>query len=281
MQIIVSKGKVIHSVELSELFPDYNSVLLDAIANGVDLTDLCVRNQNLEKFCFQGANIKGAQFKNCNLNKAEFSNCFSEGVLFDQCDLSGIKVKTSNLQNAHFSSCNISNGRFVNTDLNNAFIIDCNLVNSKFSQTKAENVAFHTSNIAKALFEQCSLMDSKFIHTSSTFEWLNDVSFNFCNLKDCDLSILSKLSMLFLHESNIHEAILKHQSFTTVINRHTKVLYAIDSDTIWWGSFRGNLAAFKNEIETEFPKTKVGQESEVFVYDELRRVLIYLEQWKI
>ncbi len=300
MQITDSKGNVLYCIEQSELFPDFRSVLLDAIAHGIDLSNLYVENQDLQKMYFQGVNLCDAEFKNCNMRGAEFINCIANDIFFDQCNLISLKIKKSNFYDSGFNCSNMSNANISNSNLNSAYItksnlsninasnsdflnssfIDCTLESSKFSKIQAKNVCFHTSNLANTLFEQCFLVDAKFIHPSSAFDWLQDVTFSFCNLKDCDLNWLPNLSMLFINESNIQEAILNHQSFTKIINEHTTVLYAIDSDTVWWNSFRGTIEDFRNEIEADFPRTNVGQEFEVYAYNELCKVLAYLEQSK-
>lgn len=300
MQIIDTKGNILYSIEQSELFPDYRSVLLDAIANGIDLTNLSVENQNLQKIYFQGVNLCNASFKNCDMRGVEFINCIANDIDFDQCNLIGLKIKKSNFCNSGFNRSNISNASIGNSELNESWIknsnlsntnaissnfiscafYDCNLESSKFSQAQAENISFHTCNLKKTVFERCSLMNANLIHTSSTFEWLQDVTFAFCNISDCDLSRLPNLSMLFINESNIHEAILDHQTFTKIINKYTTVLYAIDSDTVWWDSFRGTFEEFRVEVETGFPQTNVDIGVEIFIYSELSKVLVYLEQWK-
>lgn len=53
MQLLDSKGNVLYKQEQSELLHKYSSMLKDAILNGVDFTDLCFQNQNLESFVFR------------------------------------------------------------------------------------------------------------------------------------------------------------------------------------------------------------------------------------
>jgi hypothetical protein len=85
--------------------------------------------------------------------------------------------------------------------------------------------------------------------------------------------------MLFIRESNIEDAELQDQNFTKVINTYTKVLYAIESDTVWWEDFRGNFEQFKDMVENDRIENGIKYYLDDFLYDELSKVVCYLEQW--
>lgn len=273
------EGNVLYSLEQCEMFPNYIAVLKDAIAQGKDLTGLCIKNQNISNVVFQGITLNNAVFENCNLHRAEFIECQADSVWFNRCNLDGLKVKKTNLTNAQIDKCSIIKAHFTRTTLHESSIFDSNLYAAVFLKTQLNNVGFHDCNLEKAEFEECSLVDAGFYNLSPTYQWINDVLFSNCILNDCNLSSLNSLSMLFIRESNIEDAELRDQNFTRVINTYTKVLYAIESDTVWWEDFRGNFEQFKAMVENNTMENGNKYYLDVFIYDELSKVVCYLERW--
>ncbi len=273
------EGNVLYSLEECEMFPNYTAVLKDAIAQGKDLTGLCIKNQNISNVVFQGTTLYNAVFENCNFHKVEFIECQADSVWFNRCNLDGLKVKKTNLSKAHIQKCSISKAHFTRSNLNDSLIFDSNLHLAVFLKTQLNNVSFYNCNLEKAEFEECSLADAGFYNLSPTYQWINDVLFSNCILNDCDLSSLKSLSMLFIRESNIEDAELQDQNFTRVINTYTKVLYAIESDTVWWEDFRGNFEQFKDMVENDTMENGTKYYLDDFLYDELSKVVCYLEQW--
>lgn len=273
------EGNVLYSLEQCEMFPNYTAVLKDAIAQGKDLTGLCIKNQNISNVVFQGTTLYNAVFENCNFHKVEFIECQADSVWFNMCNLDGLKVKKTNLSNAHIQKCSISKAHFTRSNLNDSSIFDSNLHLAVFLKTQLNNVRFYDCNLEKAEFEGCSLAKAGFYNLSPTYQWINDVLFSNCILNDCDLSSLKSLSMLYIRECNIEDAELKDQNFTRVINTYTKVLYAIESDTVWWEDFRGNFEQFKDMVENDTMENGTKYYLDDFLYDELSKVVCYLEQW--
>lgn len=280
IQLKNSDGNVIYSLEKSDLFPDYHSVLKEAISLGIDLSKLNVKNENLDNISFNQSKLSGACFQNCSMKKVEFVECGGDSVSIDKCNLEGVKFKRFDLNNMHIANSDLSSSRFKDSRANNVFIIDCNLSKSVFTKCILNNACFHTTNLFEVIFDGSLLVDSRFIHTLSDSSWVKDARFNYCEMKDCDLKQIQDISVLYIKESNIQDALLNNQQFTKIINDNSTILYAIDSDVVWWDSFRGNLENLKHEVENGFPTTHVDQAIEVYCYHELSRVCVYLEQWR-
>ena len=80
----------------------------------------------------------------------------------------------------------------------------------------------------------------------------------------------------------------RNLDFVEVINSHSKVVYCIQTDTLWWRPelgysrtepiFRYNLKNFIKEVENEFPMTEVYNSTyDVTIDDELSLVCEYLK----
>lgn len=95
------------------------------------------------------------------------------------------------------------------------------------------------------------------------------------------------ISLLYFQETNTRNIQLKtYERFTDVENTHSKVIYAIDSDSDWWKPnvwsndakkvFRGTLEQFYNEVENSFLTTDLHPEVDDL---EIRRELLLVCQY--
>lgn len=117
---------------------------------------------------------------------------------------------------------------------------------------------------------------------------MKDVYFIKCSIVGCDMSLVDDISTLFFWDTNIRDIKFKNEErFTIVTNTHSKVIYAIDSDTIWWKPyssnnnkmkiFRGNLDSFCYEVQNGFPTTDLHPKMDDFEIErELLLVCRYL-----
>lgn len=86
IQLITSDNKIIYELEKSELFPDYRSVLMEAISYHIDLAGLLVESENIDNIVWEGINMCNITFRNCSMKRNEFVECFGKGLCFDGCD---------------------------------------------------------------------------------------------------------------------------------------------------------------------------------------------------
>jgi len=292
IQLKTSKGKILYAVEKCELFPNYRSVLQVAIAYGIDLTGLDVENENLDGLIFRWVNLNSVSFHNCSMNKIEFIECKGKGVYFYSCNLNRVKFKHSEINELYFDKCELKYTRYNQLTSENNFAIRCDFTKSNFSNSHLNNFGFNSSNLTDVVFNNFSLDNSSFVHIKFEIEWIKNAGFIYCSLYNCDFKHVKDISILFFWESNVHDAIFHNdESFTKVINDKSKVLYAIDSDVVWWkpkdylGSysdfiFRGDLEKFIQEVENDFPITNIDTDYQFEITSELNNVCTYLDKWK-
>jgi len=279
-QLRDSAGNILYSIEKSDLFPNYRSVLTEALIRGINLDGLFVENENLDRIIFQQTALNGLTLKNCSIERAEFIKCEINGFHSINSNLKGIKIKHSKISNLHLDASDVTNSRFQSNSIPNAFLIDSNISDSEFHNCNIDSTAFHSCGIKNVKFENCSLCEVKFLNNQKDPNWMKDVQFNYCQLDDCDLSEMDDLSKLQIKESNIQNTISQNYRYTKVINNSTTVLYAIDSDVVWWDSFRGNLESFKHEIDNMSTIASLHPPDRDNVYYELSIVRDYLQLLK-
>lgn len=291
IQLLNHQKKVLYELEKSELFPDYCSVLKEAIAYNVDLTGLLIESEYIDGVVWRGVNMKGITIKNCSMRGAKLLECYGDNLSFDSCDLSGLKVQKTKLNGVYISDSNLIGLSFRNSSSNNAFIDCSNCSKASFYESNIENTTFHTCNISDAVFDACNLDGTAFIHSEPSKLWIKDACFINCLKVGCDMSFVDDISLLYFWETNIRDIQYKNEErFTEVENTHSKVIYAIDSDTVWWKPyswshnkvkiFRSNLDSFCNEVQNGFPITDLHPKMDDFeIEKELLLVCRYLKSW--
>lgn len=291
IKLISIDNKVLYELEKSELFPDYRSVLKEAIALQIDLTRLLVESECIDDIIWSEINMDGIIFKNCSMKRNKFIGCFGKELSINSCDMTNLKFKNSTFNLLHISDSNLSLISFRNSKLYNSFIIDCNCSSALFFESNIEATGFHTTNISEAFFYNSCLDDTKFIHGKPGNEWMKDTKFIDCSVIGCNMEYVDDLSSLYFWNTPIRDIQFKSEErFTEVVNDFSKVIYAIDSDVIWWKPyswnddkkriFRGTLKEFQNEVENGFPTTELYPDMSDFeIEEELLRVSKYLEMW--
>lgn len=292
IQLLTRDNKIIYEVEKSELLQDYRSVLIEAIAYNVDLSNLYVDSECIDDVVWNGVNLKNASFINCSMKNNAIIDCACQGLSFDTCNLMRLKIKNSIISDLYVNGCNMPFSSFRNSFLENNFIINSNCKRALFFESEMENFSFHTSDISETVFNKCTLSEVKFIHDKPSAEWINNTSFLFCSVIGCEMNYVDDISVLYFWETNLKGIYFKeNERFTEVINTNSKVLYAIDSDVVWWKPyswehkdellFRGTLQEFQHEINNGFPTTNIYPEMDDFeIEDELLKVCVFLNQWR-
>ena len=291
IQLLTQQKKVLYELEKSEMFPNYRSVLIEAIAYSVNLAGLHIESECIDDIVWRGTNMKGISIKNCSMRGAKLIECYGNTLSFDSCDLTGLKVKKSELNGLHISGSNLTQLSFRDSCSKNSLIVDTNCYNSSFYQSNIEYTVFHTCNISETVFQTCCLDATEFIHTQPTRMWMKDTYFIDCSIEECNMNYVDDISLLYFWDTNIRNIQFKDdERFTDVENTHSKVLYAIDSDTVWWKPyswnndvkkiFRGTLEQFYHEVHNGFPTTDLYPEMDDYeIRDELLFVCRYLKNW--
>lgn len=110
-------------------------------------------------------------------------------------------------------------------------------------------------------------------------------------MAECGMDYVVDISLLYFWDTNLYDIQFRNKErFTEVINKQSKVIYAIDSDVVWWKPyswnneemrlFRGSLKEFRKEVENGFPTTDLYPDMDDYEIEaELLKVIRYLEQW--
>ena len=224
------------------------------------------------------------------MQRAKLIECYGDSLSFDSCDLTGLKVKKSELNGLHIRDSNLIQLSFRDSCSKNSFILDTNCSNSSFYQSNIENTCFHSSILSDTVFQTCCLDATDFIHTKPSKMWMKDTYFINCSV-ECNMSYVDDISLLYFWDTNIRNIQFKdNERFTDVENTHSKVIYAIDSDTVWWKPyswsndvkkiFRGSLEQFSHEVQNGFPTTDLYPEmGDYEIENELLLVCRYLKNW--
>lgn len=292
IQLLTQQNKVLYEIEKSELFPDYRSVLIEAIAYNIDLRGLFIESECIDGIVWKGVNMNGVTIKNASMRRAKLIECYGKNINFDNCDLTGLKVKKSELNGLHVLDSNLTELSFINSCSKNSFIDESNCSKALFYESNIEATMFHTCNISETVFQSCCLDATDFIHFKPSRMWMRDTYLIDCSTVACKMNYVDDISLLYFWEINTSNIqFKKNERFTNVENTHSKIIYAIDSDTVWWKPhvwnsdvkkiFRGTLEQFSNEVQNGFPTTDLYPEMDDFeIESELFRVCQYLKSWR-
>ena len=256
-------NRVLYSLEKSEMFPDYRSVLQEALAFGIDLTGLFVKDENIDNLEFMRFKINNVRFENCSMVNVQFIESEGESIRFSGCKLNRIKFKRSKIREVRFYDSEINDAHFIESDLPDLKLDECNLSDSEFLECRMNNTSFYHCHLPRAIFKHSSLQKGRFVHRTADDGWMQDVRFEFCEMEECDLERIKNLGILYINESDIDKALTKYENFTKLSTHRISILYAIKSDVVWlncysntsWDiSFRGSFNEFKNEVDKYYPE---------------------------
>lgn len=292
IQLLTQQNKVLYEIEKSELFPDYRSVLKEAIAYNVDLKGLFIESECINDVVWKGINMDGITIMNSSMRRTKLIECSGSNMNFDCCDLTALKVNKSTFNGLHILDSNLTALSFRNSCAENSFIDESNCSKASFYQSNLEGTMFHTCNISETIFETCRLDATDFIHFLPSKMWMNETYYIDCSTVACNMNYVDDISLLYFWETNVRNIQFKtYERITEVENMHSKVLYAINSDTVWWKPyvwsndskkiFRGTLEQFAYEVENRFPTTDLHPQMDDFeIEEELLLVCHYLKSWK-
>ncbi|MDX9883731.1 MAG: pentapeptide repeat-containing protein [Prolixibacteraceae bacterium] len=292
IQLLTQEKKVLYELDQSGLFPDYRSVLCEAIALKIDLTGLVVDSEQLDEVIWRGTEMKSVLFRNCSLKKNEFIDCNISGLYIGNSDFSSSKFKKSALNDFHILNSDFSKTRFKDCSMWNHFFLDCNFNKAAFYNCKVDDISFNSTNLPGTFFYNCRINNGHFVHSDTNTGWLKETGFVGCNLSECQIDSVVDISGMYFWETNVQDIqMMEEECFTEVVNKNSKVLYAIYSDVVWWKPyswaddekriFRGSLEEFSNEVRTGFPTTGLYPEmGDYEIEEELLRVCRYLKSWE-
>ncbi len=291
IQLITDDNKIIYELEKSELFPDYRSVLKEAIALNINLKGLVVKSELIDNVVWRGIDMSLVSFEDCSMKRNEFIECFGKIVGFHACDLTSLKIKKSNIEDLSLVDCNLFRLSFRNSVAYNIHMLNCNCGKSSFYKSDIKHTGFHTTNISETIFNKCCIDKSNFVHVKPNKEWMKDTVFFECSFEGCKMEDVDDISLLYFWDSDVREIEFKNEErFTEVVNDNSKVIYAIDSDVVWWKPyswnedetwlFRGTLKEFQEEVKSGFPTTGLFPKMDDYeVENELLKVSKFLELW--
>lgn len=286
IQLLKEDRTVLYELQKSDLLPDYISVLKEALAYAINLDGLYIDSENIDGLVWRETNFNFVSFRNCSMKRNTFLECTGNLQCFN-CNLDHSKIKCSHFADVYFSDCELNQLSVRDSNWGNSFIIDSNLYNSIFWNNQFNTITFHTCNLSNVLYHQCTLGDSYFVYDKGEKDWYQNTSFIKCELHSCDMSYITDLSQLYFWETNILKIdFATDQQFSIIKSEKSKIIYAIDSDIIWWKPysrfenhpFRHNVQEFLSEVNNNFPTTNIYSEmDDLDVKKELRAVCAYIQ----
>ena len=294
IQLKTREEKVLYEWEKSKVFPNYRAVLVEAISLGIDLTGLRAVNEEINNVDWKGARSNSFSFENCSMKKNKFIDCTYDFLGITSSDLAGSIFKTCKIKCLHCTESNLSHTNISNSTWHSSFLIECKLAYASFYNCDLTHIGFHTTDLSETIFKKCRLDNSSFVHTQPNSAWMSNTTFLSCSFKECSMEYVKDISQLFFWDSNIRDIYFdfsKRERFTEIENENSKVVYAIDSDVVWWKPsswknrgkdiFRGTLKEFTEEVRNEFPLTDLDSSGMDYeIEEELFHVCKYLESWK-
>jgi len=282
-------NRILYSLEKSEMFPDYRSVLQEALAFGIDLTGLLVKDENIDNLQFNRFKINDVRFENCSMVNVQFIESEGDSIRFSGCNLNRIKFKRSKISEIHFYKSKMNKAHFIKSVFPDLHLDECNLSSSEFHECQINKSDFCNCNLPKTVFKHSSLQKARFAGRVSEDGWMQDVRFEFCEMEECDLERIKNLGILYINESNIDHAFTNNANFTKLSTFKLSILYAIESDIVWMNdnsdsllnvSFRGSFTDFKKEVDASYPELYVQYFADDFPGDWIDKACKYLEVWK-
>lgn len=290
LQLLTDKGELLYELEQSAQFPDYRSVLVEAIATGINLNGLKVQGENLANITWRNITLESVFFYNCTMVNNRFENCFLDGVYFTNCNLQRLKVKRTSVHFVEISSCDATGSSFRELKGCNGFnFMKVDISKSVFYQCEMSHASFWQSTLNKVLFDGCTFNSFSFIHSKDEKEWLKDAKFFNCIIGDeVSMRYHSNVSVLDLYKTNIRDVEFKETLyFTEIINEYTHVLFEKTNNTVWIAQFhsperyRGTLEQLETDLLDPEPEDEFwNQMYQVLIESELFLVLKYLKTIK-
>jgi len=158
IQLLTIEKKVLYELPTSELFPNYGSVLKEAIKLQINLSGLFVESQTINNVVWRSLKFENMCFLNCTLINNSFLEC--EGKLeYIRCDLSRLKIKKSKLSLSTFDNCDISNLSFRNSKNYHFIFTNCNLTGSIFKNNELRCFWFRNCQLSN--IESSNLQSKK------------------------------------------------------------------------------------------------------------------------
>ena len=197
IQLKTREEKVLYELEKSELFPNYRSVLVEAIALGIDLTDLYVVNEEINNVDWKGVLSNSLNFEKCSMKNNEFINGTYEFLGIGSSDLTSSTFKTCKITSLHLDGSNLSHTKIRNSSWHSSFLIGCEFTNASFYNCDLPNIGFHTTNLSETIFNKCCLDNSSFVYPKPYSSWMENTYFISCSFHECHMLYLKNISQLF------------------------------------------------------------------------------------
>lgn len=284
------EGTTLFGIKKSEQCSNYSTVLQIALDNKVQLSGLNLVGKELDGIRWEDVSIDNFSFEECSLKNNHFNKCSGNGLDFKSCDLSHSIFNDLNVSDNYIIDCKIKAAKFIGMVKGFSHVIGCNFTETILENCILDEVCFHSCNLSEAKFRHCSLNESHFIHIDSMSSWATNLSFLECNLMKCSFKDINRISDLYFWKSNVWDAEFENdEEFVEVVNKYSRVLYAINSDVVWWKPldhyhpdkeyiFKGSLAELDDEVDRGFPVSKLYPHLEVFISNELDNLSSYLKQ---
>ena len=126
-----------------------NVSLVDSTLMNIDATDVIFDNCNLSNVRLCGGTIHRAEFRHCKLLGLDVSNSTLGNVLFENCHLNMSNFAESRLKQVHFEACWLRGSHFFNAMFQNIILDRCDLDDADFTQVSLKGIDISTCSFEK------------------------------------------------------------------------------------------------------------------------------------
>ncbi len=290
IQLVTIDDKVLYELPKSEMFPDYVSVLREAIKLQVNLDQLLVESRIINNVVWHSFNIGTIHFRNSIITNNLFENCTGT-IECSNCDLDRLKIKKSNLETSNFYNCKITNLSFRTSESYHFIFEHCNLTGSVFKKNNLSSFWFNFCQLSNSRIEDCDLKYFHFKNSNENDEWYNDLIIKNCRFKESIFESKIDLSKLIIWNINYEEIDFEEGviRFVDILGKYCKVIICTYSNILWWSHrykydddilYRHTFNEFIDEVQNNFPTTEVYPEMDDNEEEsELLAICEYLKYW--
>ncbi|MEA9414059.1 pentapeptide repeat-containing protein [Flavobacterium sp. PL02] len=203
--------------DLHEKFSSSN--MLRCFFVGSEMSELLLKNNNVDSCDFSNSNISNSNIQNSNLANNIFKSCSLKETKFLKnyikgCDFSGANlievdlIKSNHIDSCNFSNTDISNSHIQKSSLANNIFKNSSLKKAEFLESHIKGCDFSDTNFTQAEFKSGAFVNNTVInavwsHTSFIGMQIDDILFD-GTLEDCYFENCSFNRVIFQNSTLIN-----------------------------------------------------------------------------
>lgn len=127
------------------------------LAEGIELTESCVRNATAADCGMRGSLATDVSFEGCDFSNADFESAFFERCRFVSCKLMGTQANMATFSNVSFEDCTLRFALFDRACFRDVRFSNCDLECAEIPEAKLLRVDLEACSLARANLFRTSL----------------------------------------------------------------------------------------------------------------------------